>query len=157
MEFRTQIPLGKQANSLIDYQSKMLLLGSCFSENIGSKFEYYKFQNTINPFGILFHPKAIATFLERVVHQKLYSEDDLIFQNERFHCFDAHSSLSSSNKDELVSNLNSVLKLTHQQLTESTQEIKPLQTVIKSHKKNLISKFYLLKKLPIVCKILSSW
>lgn len=128
MEFRTQIPLGKQANSLIDYKSKILLLGSCFSENIGSKFEYYKFQNTINPFGILFHPKAIATFLERVVHQKLYSEDDLIFQNERFHCFDAHSSLSSSNKDELVSNLNSVLKLTHQQLTESTHLIITLGT-----------------------------
>ena len=99
MNFRTQIPITKQTNNLIDYQSKILLLGSCFSENIGAKFEYYKFQNAINPFGILFHPKAIETFLERVVKQNFYSEDDLVFYNERYHCFDVHSSLSNSNKE----------------------------------------------------------
>ena len=129
MEFRTQIPLRKQKDNLIAYQAKVMLLGSCFSENIGSKFEYYKFQNTINPFGILFHPKAIETFLERVVDQKLYSEDDLIFQNERFHCFDAHSSLSNSNKEVLLSNLNTILKSTYQQITEATHLIITLGTV----------------------------
>lgn len=128
MEFRTQIPLRKQKDNLIDYHAKVMLLGSCFSENIGSKFEYYKFQNTINPFGILFHPKAIETFLERVVEQKLYSEDDLIFQNERFHCFDAHSSLSNSNKEVLLSHLNTILKSTYQQITESTHLIITLGT-----------------------------
>jgi len=128
MEFRTQIPLKKQANNLIDYQSKMLLLGSCFSENIGSKFEYYKFQNTINPFGVLFHPKAIKAFLERVVKQKLYSEKDIVFQNEQYHCFDAHSSLSNPNKEELLSDLNTILKSTYQQITESTHLIITLGT-----------------------------
>ena len=128
MEFRTQIPLKKQTNNLIDYQSKILLLGSCFSENIGSKFEYYKFQNTINPFGILFHPKAIETFLERVVEQKLYSEEELVFQNEQYHCFDAHSSLSSSNKEALLDDLNTVLRFTYQHLIESTHLIITLGT-----------------------------
>ncbi|PHS10959.1 MAG: GSCFA domain-containing protein [Kordia sp.] len=128
MNFRTQIPITKQTNNLIDYQSKILLLGSCFSENIGAKFEYYKFQNTINPFGILFHPKAIETFLERVVKQNFYSEDDLVFHNERYHCFDAHSSLSNSNKEVLLSNLNTILKSTHQQITESTHLIITLGT-----------------------------
>jgi len=128
MEFRTQIPIKKQTNNLIDYQSKVLLLGSCFSENIGSKFEYYKFQSTVNPFGILFHPKAIETFLERVVKQDFYSEKDLIFHNERYHCFDAHSGLSNSNKEDLVSNLNGILKSTHHQILEGTHLIITLGT-----------------------------
>ena len=128
MEFRTQIPLRKQKDNLIDYHAKVILLGSCFSENIGSKFEYYKFQNTINPFGILFHPKAIETFIERVVKQDFYSEQDLVLQNEQYHCFDAHSSLSNSNKEELVSNLNSVLKSTHQQIIEGTHLVITLGT-----------------------------
>ncbi len=128
MEFRTQIPLKKQKDNLIDYHAKVMLLGSCFSENIGSKFEYYKFQNTINPFGILFHPKAIETFFERVVNQNLYSEEDLVFQNEQYHCFDAHSILSNSNKEVLLSNLNKTLKATYQQITESTHLIITLGT-----------------------------
>ena len=128
MEFRTQIPIIEQTNNLIDYQSKMLLLGSCFSENIGDKFEYYKFQSTVNPFGILFHPKAIETFLERVVKQNFYSEKDLIFYNERYHCFDVHSCLSNSNKEELVSNLNSILKSTRHQIFEGTHLIITLGT-----------------------------
>jgi len=106
----------------------MLLLGSCFSENIGAKFEYYKFQSEVNPFGILFHPKAIATFLERVVEQNFYSEEDLIFHNERFHCFDAHSSLSNSNREELLDSLNDILKATYHQINESTHLIITLGT-----------------------------
>jgi len=129
MNFRTQIPIVKQSEaSQIDYASKMLLIGSCFSENIGNKFEYYKFQNTINPFGILFHPQAIEFFLTRVVKQNCYSEEELIFHNERYHCFDAHSSLSDSNKEVLLSRLDKILKSTYQQITESTHLIITLGT-----------------------------
>ena len=60
MKLQTKIPLKKETQNLIDYQSNILLLGSCFSENIGDKLSYFKFQSTQNPFGILFHPKARA-------------------------------------------------------------------------------------------------
>jgi len=129
MKFRTQIPIIKQPEAnQIDYASKVMLLGSCFSENIGDKFEYYKFQNTINPFGILFHPKAIERFLERVVKQKFYSEEDLVFHNERYHCFDAHSSLSNSNKEDLLYDINEIVKSTYQVIKESTHLVITLGT-----------------------------
>ena len=128
MEFRTQIPIKKLSNNLIDYQSKILLLGSCFSENIGEKFEYYKFQNTVNPFGILFHPKAISTFFERVVQERFYKEEDLVFHNEQWHCFDAHSSLSNSSKEELLKNMNSILKTVKSQLQNTSHIIITLGT-----------------------------
>lgn len=128
MEFRTQIPIQKRKDNLIDYTSKVLLIGSCFSENIGEKFDYYKFQNTVNPFGILFHPKAIATFFDRVVQARFYSEDELILHNEQYHCFDAHSSLSNSNKEELLSNLNDTLKAVKMQLQNTSHLIITLGT-----------------------------
>jgi len=59
IKLQTKIPLQAQTFNPIDYNSKVLLLGSCFSEHIGDKFQYFKFQTLQNPFGILFHPLAI--------------------------------------------------------------------------------------------------
>ena len=70
MNLQTQIPLEKQSNNQIDYKSNVLLLGSCFVENIGNKLAYFKFQNLQNPFGILFHPKAIETLISNAFKKK---------------------------------------------------------------------------------------
>ena len=106
MLLQTKIPFSKQEHNLIDYKSKILLLGSCFSENIGDKLSYYKFQTQQNPFGILFHPKAIEKLISNAINQKKYTEKDIFFHNERWHCFDGHSDLSTSNKQQLIDNLN---------------------------------------------------
>ncbi|WP_445748626.1 GSCFA domain-containing protein [Polaribacter sp.] len=106
MKLQTQIPLQKESKNPINYHSKMVLLGSCFSENIGAKFDYFKFQNLQNPFGIFFHPKAIEKFLQQVTSKKVFTENDIFFENERWHCFDAHSSLSSVDKNVILNRLN---------------------------------------------------
>ncbi len=105
MQFTTKIPIPK-SNHPINYHSKMISLGSCFASNIAEKFNYYKFQNTVNPFGILFHPLAIHEVIKRVIHQDFFKESDVFFHNERWHCFDAHSDLSAMHQGELVHNLN---------------------------------------------------
>lgn len=128
MNLQTKIPLEKQSKNLIDYNSNILLLGSCFSENIGKKLEYFKFQNLQNPFGILFHPKAIETLISNAVNQKEYSEDDIFFHNEQWHCFNAHSKLSNTSKEDLLNALNTHIKLTHQQIKKSTHIIITLGT-----------------------------
>lgn len=127
MNFTTKIPISK-INSPIDYSSKMVLLGSCFSENIGEKFAYFKFQSTVNPFGILFHPQAIETLILNAIHEKEYTEKDAFFHNEQWHCFDAHSRLSSVSKEVLLQNLNSQIKVANQQLNQSTHIIITLGT-----------------------------
>lgn len=128
MILQTQIPIPKEAYNPIIYSSKILLLGSCFSENIGNKFLYYKFQSLQNPFGILFQPKAIETLITNAVNNKEYSENDVFFINERWHCFDAHSSLSASGKKELLANLNQQLKATNQQIQNASHIIITLGT-----------------------------
>lgn len=122
MQFRTPIPIPK-SNHPLDYNSKIVSLGSCFTENMGDKFQYFKFQNIINPFGIIFNPVSIEKIIHKAIHATLFTEEDVFFYNERWHCFDVHSDLSNSNKEELINNLNAIVKSTNQQITESTHFI----------------------------------
>ncbi|CAM1359948.1 GSCFA domain-containing protein [Tenacibaculum litoreum] len=128
MNLQTQIPLTKQKYNQINYQSKLLLLGSCFSENIGNKLNYYKFQSKQNPFGILFHPKAIENLITKALNREEYTDKDIFFHNERWHSFEAHSSLSTIDKDELLNNLNLFLQQTFEQLQNTTHLIITLGT-----------------------------
>ena len=128
MNFQTQIPIKKEDRNSISYDSKTLLIGSCFSENIGDKLAYYKFQSTQNPLGILFHPKAIENFITNTINEKEYSENDLIFQNERFHCFEVHSNVSSSSENEILENLNTAISSTNKKLKEASHILITLGT-----------------------------
>jgi len=128
MKLQTKIPLKRKTQNLIDYQSNILLLGSCFSENIGDKLSYFKFQSIQNPFGILFHPKAIENLITNTSNKKVYSSDDLIYQNEIWHSFDAHSSLSSASENELLNKLNVAISLTNKKIKEASHIIITLGT-----------------------------
>ncbi|PIB37726.1 GSCFA domain-containing protein [Maribacter sp. 4G9] len=108
MKLQTQIPLFPSENQ-IKYSSRIMLLGSCFSENIGKKLEYYKFKTLQNPFGILFHPLAIENLIQKALDQYKYSEEDIFQLDGRWHCFDAHSELSSGSKEVLLKKLNDAL------------------------------------------------
>ena len=122
MNFRTQVPISI-AIKPIDYNSKIVSLGSCFAENIGDKFEYYKFQNEVNPFGIIFNPVSIEKIVCKVVTATSFTEADIFFYNERWHSFDVHSDLSNESKEVLLTSLNSILKLTKQRLIEASHII----------------------------------
>lgn len=128
MNLQTKIPLKKQFQKVIDYNSSILLLGSCFSENIGNKFDYFKFQNQQNPMGILFHPKAIETLIYKAVKDISYKDDDVFFFNEQWHSFDAHSKLSHESKASLLAHLNAQIKLTNNQIKKATHIIITLGT-----------------------------
>ena len=122
MQFRTQIPISK-SNCPIEYNSKIMSLGSCFAVNMAEKLDYFKFQNSCNPFGILFHPLAIEKLIDFAVSGKQFTDNDIFFHNERWHCFDVHSDLSNSNKEDLLASLNALIKSTNQHITESTHII----------------------------------
>lgn len=122
MQFRTKISIPTTANS-INYNSKILSLGSCFAVNMAEKLDYFKFQNTCNPFGILFHPLAIEKLIDLAVSGKQFTKEDVFFHNERWHSYDVHSDWSNSNKEELITNLNTVVQSTYQQISEATHII----------------------------------
>jgi len=145
MQFTTPIPIQKSKNQ-IDYNSKIISLGSCFAVNIGERFDYFKFKNTINPFGILFHPLALEKIISRAISKEIFTEDDIFFHNERWHSFEVHSDLSSSDKESflkiLTANLENLqadlLSCSHVIITLGTswvyKEIKSDKIVANCHK-----------------------
>jgi hypothetical protein len=122
MQFRTFVPV-PQNNYKIDYNSKIVSLGSCFAVNMSEKLDYFKLQNVCNPFGILFHPLAIEKLINFAISGKRFTEKHIFFHNERWHCFDIHSDLSNSNKEGLLISLNEIVESTKLQLQEATHVI----------------------------------
>jgi hypothetical protein len=119
MDFTTTIPISKSSNP-IDYDSRIISFGSCFAQNIGEKFSYFKFQNTVNPFGIIFNPVSIENLISRAVNNQEFTENDIFFHNDLWHCFEVHSELTHSDKTIFLDRLNQVLSDFHLQIFKST-------------------------------------
>lgn len=119
MQFRTVIPIS-ESQFPIDYHSKILSLGSCFAVNMAAKLSYYKFQNCCNPFGIIFNPVSIEKLVERAVNKDFFTEKDIFFHNDVWHCFEVHSELSNPNKEAFLKLLNELIEVTNQQIIQST-------------------------------------
>jgi len=87
---------------------------------MGDKLAYFKFRFLQNPFGILFQPLAIENLIQKAVDKYEYSERDIFQLHGRWYCFDAHSQLSSSKKEELLIGLNNAVLETGQFLREAS-------------------------------------
>lgn len=127
MQFRTEIGISKESH-LIDYDSDIILLGSCFSENIGDKLSYQKFNTLVNPYGILFHPVAIEKAISQGINQIQYTKEDLYFYNELWLSFNHHSKFSSINPDKILSDINHSITDFNLRLRSATHLIVTLGT-----------------------------
>jgi hypothetical protein len=105
MNYRT-IVAPKDYDFEISHQSNLLLIGSCFSENIGSKLIANKLNTMVNPFGILFNPISIVNTLNDIIEEKEFAKKDLHFENGLFHSFAHHGSFSGPNSEEVLNRIN---------------------------------------------------
>ncbi|RVT77718.1 GSCFA domain-containing protein [Flavobacterium sufflavum] len=119
MQFRTPIPI-LESIFPIDYNSKIMSVGSCFAVNMAEKWDNFKFQNSCNPFGIIFNPVSIEKLVERIVNKRMFTESDIFFHNDLWHCFEIHSELSNPDKEAFLHSLNQLIHSTNQQITEAT-------------------------------------
>ena len=128
--FRTPINIAsiKSSDRKIDYRSKVLMIGSCFVENIGEKLDYYKFDTLVNPYGILFHPLAILKLFQDVKNKRVYSEKDLVYHHELWQSMHHHSDLSHPDKNVVLSTINQQIKNTREYLSESSHIVITLGT-----------------------------
>ena len=105
MQLRTEIEL-KPSLFKIGYADKILLLGSCFTQNIGQWLSDQFFQISLNPFGIQYNPLSIAKGLDRLMSDYVYTEDDLFLANSMYNSYDFHSNFSSENVEETLKRMN---------------------------------------------------
>ena len=122
MNFTTKVPILKY-DTPIDYDSNIISIGSCFAENMSDKFTYYKFQNIVNPFGIIFNPVSIENSIKRIVSKQKFTNKDLFFHNDLWHCFEVHSRFSNPNKTVLLEILNQLIESTFTQISNASHFI----------------------------------
>ncbi len=116
--FRTEI-FPKKSYFSIDYHRKTVFIGSCFTENIGNKLLENKFPALINPFGVLYNPKSVLKALEIIIAKKIFFENDLNYENDKWFSFNHHSSFSSPNKKEVLNKINGEIDKAHNYIKEA--------------------------------------
>lgn len=90
----------------INHQQNLLLIGSCFTEQIGTKLANHKFTVLDNPNGILFNPASIAKSISSYIGNKRYTEADLFYQNECWNSWQHHSRFSHPDKEICLEGIN---------------------------------------------------
>lgn len=122
MEFYTRITLPKAAFTF-SHQEQIILLGSCFAENIGNKLADNKFIVDINPFGILYNPASVALAIRRLLCPQRFTSENLFEHEGVYHSFMHHSSFSSPSEANCLNNLNT-------RLEESSENIRKISHLI---------------------------
>ena len=98
-----------ESESKINYQSKNIFIGSCFTENIGNYLKDLKFKTICNPTGIIYNPFTISECIQFMLNNKSFSEKDIEYYNDVWFSFHHHSRFSNPNKEKCLKNINSEL------------------------------------------------
>ena len=122
MNLQTKITVAAPDFS-IDYNSRLMMLGSCFAENMGSKFSYYKFDVDVNPCGIIYNPLSVANVLRLLVEGKRFEKNDLREVGGKWVSLFHHGAFSSADPDECLHRIND-------RLTKATGELRTLDLLV---------------------------
>lgn len=123
MELMTRIDIPKQEWKM-EAGAKVLLLGSCFADEVGQKMLKGGFDALVNPFGTLYNPVSIALSLESALadeQQVADAEDsELVFQDAAgvWHSWMHHSRFSSPVRQSLTERM----RLTRQEVAAFLRE-----------------------------------
>ena len=117
----------------ISHADKVLLMGSCFTDNIGERLQQAGFDVLCNPFGVLYNPLSIATCLLRSATGDTLHDDDLVFHDGMWHSWLHHSRFSATEREECMARCNASLNKTRQFLTICNTIIITLGTAFVYH------------------------
>lgn len=114
MQFRTITKI-EPFTTKIGHDEKILSLGSCFADNMAQRLQRAKFSVTASPTGVLFNPASIAATIERMATiannaEALPQREELHESNGIWYSYDFHSSMSHSDADTALANMQKALK-----------------------------------------------
>lgn len=113
---------------LFSYEDTIVLLGSCFAENMGKKLEENKFRVDINPFGTLYNPASVKEALNRLLQPEAFTASDLFYREGAYHSFAHHSRFSSTSEKECLDRINTRLFSSAKNLLKANRLIITLGT-----------------------------
>lgn len=90
----------------IEHDEAVMMLGSCFAEDVGNLLKRSMLALCINPFGTLYNPRSIAQSLRRLMADLPFSADELVAYGNLWHSMSHHSRFSSVDKDRALQKIN---------------------------------------------------
>lgn len=128
MKLRTTIE-PQRATFGITHADKIVMLGSCFTDNVSALLLRDGFKVKANPMGVLYNPVTIATHVRRAIKGQLYGIGDLVQTADgMWHCLDYNTRYISADAAALVSKLNNDLSEVKTALDEASVVIITLGT-----------------------------
>ena len=104
----------KRISHPITYRDKLLLIGSCFTEHIGTALKDVKFTVLQNPNGILFDALSVCKSLTSYINNTKYREADLFQLNDVWNSWHHHSRFSHIDHKEGLRIINESQESAHQ-------------------------------------------
>ena len=95
MNWRTEIDIPKSPWQLTP-ESRVLLVGSCFTDEIGTKMQAHGLHTDCNPTGVLYNPLSIVQSLNGDMRIELVEHDGL------FHSMSHHGSFSGTDSEQVL-------------------------------------------------------
>ena len=96
----------------ISYKDKIMMIGSCFTDNIGGQLKDFGFDVCVNPFGTLYNPASVLSAVRRLVSKEKFTEMDCVrigAGDMRFCSFSHHTSFARQSEEEFLENANAAL------------------------------------------------
>lgn len=98
----------------IGYEDRILMVGSCFSDEIGAQMQERYLHVTCNPFGTLYNPLSIAKALTMTDTPELIERDGL------WHSMAHHGAFSRATKEEAEQAVRASIETMQKALNEAT-------------------------------------
>ena len=96
----------------ISYNDRIMMLGSCFSDNIGGQLANFGFNVCINPFGTLYNPISLLQSIQLLVSDRMFVVEDAVDMGagSGLYCsFSHHTSFARPSAEEFINDANEAL------------------------------------------------
>ena len=112
----TEVKIHK-SQTVINYNSRLMFVGSCFADNIGSMFSDNKFRCLINPLGTLYNPLSIKMLFDILTSDRIISEQDFFYYRNIYSSYLMHGDYSDADLNNAVSRANKSIETARNFLT----------------------------------------
>lgn len=129
MDFRTTIKTAEN-QGIMHHSDAMMLIGSCFSDNIGAKLAGAMMNVDVNPFGTIYNPMSIAAAIDRIIDNEPIEGRDLFSANGVWNSYNFHSRFSMPDKAMAIEHMNSRISSAHTHLAHCQTLVVTLGTAI---------------------------
>jgi hypothetical protein len=107
--FRTELTIAPQERQLAR-TARVLTVGSCFADSIGSRLRLNKVNALVNPFGTVFQPLALAQLLRAAAGEEQDWQQHVVEARGRWQSYDFHSTIGAESPVELLQTIQETVR-----------------------------------------------